>query len=124
MKRILTCCALGLSALTLFGGPRDAAACSRCDPNAPRCQTANYSRCATYQYSKTVIVCEQEYYACAWVYAPAEVSADGSLATLAAEVSPSESAEQVRGCHGLVVERSYSAPRQAQARAGSREIVL
>lgn len=123
MKRILTCCALALSALAVPASPRDAAGCSRCDPNAPRCQTANYSRCATYQYSKTLTVCEQEYYACAWVYAPAEVSADGSLATLAVE-APTTSGEQVRGCHGLVVERSYSAARQAQARAGSREIVL
>lgn len=125
MKIILSCCALALSAASLVFAPRDAAACSRCDPDAPRCQTANYSRCSTYAYSKAITVCEEWYAECAWVYAPDEVSADGSLA-LAAAQEPATLAvtEQVRGCHGLIVKRDYTAARMEQARAATRRILL
>jgi hypothetical protein len=124
MKRFLMGCAVAVSGFLLLGLPKNATACSRCDPSAPRCQTANYSRCSTYAYSKTVTICEEQYAQCAWVYAPSEVSADGSLATLALAAPENVTRAQVRGCHGLIVDRAYAIDRQTDARASSREIVL
>lgn len=124
MKRILTSCAVTLAGLAMLAIPRSADACSRCDPERPRCMAAVNSRCGTYAYSKTVTVCEEYYTSCAYVYAPAEISADGSIATLASVPASGAADEQVRGCHGLIVDRAYSDARQAQARAGSKQIVL
>jgi hypothetical protein len=71
-----------------------------------------------------VTVCETYQTSCAYAYAPGEISADGSIAGAAASRVPETPAEQVRGCHGLIVDRVYSDARQAQVRAGSNRIVL
>jgi hypothetical protein len=128
MKRILMSCVVMLAGLAIMAVPRKADACSACDTSRPRCNAAVNSRCATYAYSKTLTVCEQYSTSCAYAYAPAEISADGSIASLAASPAPEANAkpdgEQVRGCHGLIVDRTYTAARQAQARAGSKQITL
>lgn len=124
MKRTLMCCVLMLAGFTILAVPRQADACSACDTDRPRCNAAVNSRCTTYAYSKTLMVCEQYQTSCAYAYAPAEISADGSIASLAASAALEPDAEQVRGCHGLIVDRAYSEARQAQARAGSKQITL
>ena len=124
MRRILTCCAVLLAGVAILSVPKDAGACSACDTERPRCNEALNFRCSTYAYSKTVIVCEQYATSCAYAYTPTEISADGSIVRLAASPAVEPDAEQVRGCHGLIVERSYTDARQAQARAVSRQIVL
>lgn len=124
MKRILTSCAITLAGFAILAMPTSADACSRCDTTRPRCLEALNSRCSTYLYEKTVTICEEYYTSCAYVYAPAGISADGSIANLAASVGAESAAEQVRGCHGLIVDRTYSESRQAQARADTRQILL
>jgi hypothetical protein len=124
MNRILLSCAGMLAGLAVLATPRSGDACSICDPDRPRCLEAINSRCSTYAYSKTVTVCETYQTSCAYAYAPGEISADGSIARAAASQPPELLAEQARGCHGLIVDRAYSDARQAQARAGSTQIVL
>jgi hypothetical protein len=124
MRRILLSCAVTLAGLAMLAVPRNADACSVCDTDRPRCNAAVNFRCSTYAYSKTLTVCEQYATSCAYAYAPAEISADGSIVNLAASPAAKQKTEQVRGCHGLIVDRAYTDARQAQARAGSRQIVL
>jgi hypothetical protein len=124
MKRILTCCAVLLGCVAILSLPQNADACSTCDTEQAKCNAAINSRCYVYAYSKTVMACDTYYTSCAYAYAPAEISADGSIASLAALKAAESDGEQVRGCHGLIVDRAYSAARQAQARAGSKQIML
>jgi hypothetical protein len=124
MKRILTCCAALLAAVAIFFLPGRADACSTCDERVARCNAAVNSRCYVYAYSKTIMACDTYQTSCAYAYAPAEISADGSIASLAVSQAAESDVEQVRGCHGLILDRTYSDARQAQARAGSKRIVL
>lgn len=122
MKKVLV---VGcLSAFALLGSAREADACSWCSTSRPRCEAANYSWCNA---NAKLLICDQGYANCAWVYNADEVSADGSLATLASTDSPtveSEGKDEVRGCHGLILERDPSAERVAAVRSETRRIVL
>lgn len=124
MKRILKGCAVLLAGVAILSLPESADACSVCDESEPKCNQAINARCSTYAYSKTVTVCETYYTSCAYAYAPAEISADGSIVSLANASEAEADADQVRGCHGLIVDRTYTDARQAQARASSNRIVL
>lgn len=124
MKRIVTGCAVMLSGVAILALARAADACSTCDERVPRCNPAINSRCYVYAYSKTIMACDTYQTSCAYAYAPSEISADGSIVTPAASPAARPEAEQVRGCHGLIVDRTYTAARQAQARDGSKQIVL
>lgn len=118
MKRMMMLC---VATLAFFGMPSKGAACSRCDTEEPKCLEAINIRCYAYPKTRT---CDEYTTSCAYAYAPTGISADGSIADPAASPVPGSATEQVRGCHGLIVDRAYSDDRQAQARAGSEHIVL
>lgn len=122
MKRIVMSCAGMLAGVAILAMPQSADACSECDPDRPRCRETINRRCNA---SAKQLWCEEWVTSCAYAYAPAEISADGSVASLAASPSLDHRyAEQARGCHGLIVDRAYSPNRQAQAHTASKRIVL
>jgi hypothetical protein len=118
MKGMLT--ALLVLPLALLIPAEDAQACSRCAMDAPRCDPTNYRNCAAYPRALT---CDDWQAACGFTYDAGKISADGSLAALPPEV-PADVGAEVRGCHGLIVHRAFSADQVASFRDDSRRLVI
>jgi hypothetical protein len=102
--------------------PGEANGCSSCSTQSPSCTPSNYSRCSVWRNADQTFTCVSSYENCAWVQNVSDLSVDGSLAVWAAEGgtgAPAVAAagEATRGCHGLIVERSYSSERVAEIRA-------
>lgn len=121
MKRILTSCAVILAGVAILASPGELDACSVCDSETPTCNPAINRRCYAYPDE---LACEEYRVSCAYAYAPAEISADGSIASLSISRQSAPTGEQARGCHGLILDRKYSETRESQARADSEHIVL
>lgn len=122
MKKLVL--VLVAAAVVLLVPTGEAVACNWCSQDAPRCEPANYRRCAAYP---KLLMCDEVWANCAWVYNAEEVSADGSLATYASStelIGGREATPESRGCHGLITERNPSAERIATIRGTSGRIVI
>lgn len=125
MKRTFLMCSVGT--LLLFGfNPRAAEACSRCNREQPMCEAANWRMCQVMQVSPTQYMCTESFSQCAWVYNALEISVDGSLAQAedARDSTRGDVKGEVRGCHGLLLERAATSERSAQVRRESSRIVI
>lgn len=121
-KRVMTGLLAAFAFLLL---PKEVEACSWCNEDSPRCERANYRKCAAYPLE---MACDEWYSNCAWVYNSAEVAPDGTIVPQDPELRAAEGqlagAEVERGCHGLVVERNPTPETVAAARLQTRRILL
>jgi hypothetical protein len=127
MKRATSWAASLAAALLLVPGtvPLAEAQCGICQ-SYKTCKAGNWAQCEIVTLGDGRVFCSEKPAECAWVYDTGEVAADGSLALARAgeEEGEADREGRTRGCHGLIVARSYTRDAAAALRARTARIVI